>query len=186
MAPDTEHSMALQEPLARFVESPDKKNRFLYQFNGTTIYEWEQTLEECIIYIPAPPAPVQVTIEPTLLTVGLKSDTVPPFLQEPLFDKVETNESTWTKEDGMIVIYLQKAAKGKVWKTLLLGRPVVNKSGAETSTYCELNPLQHEQVQQVLLLERWQEEHRGMDFRDATFNGSVPDPRTYMGGISYR
>jgi hypothetical protein len=34
-----------------------------------------------------------------------------------------------------------------------------------------------------MLLERFQEEHPGMDFRGAQVNGAVPDPRTFMGGL---
>ena len=48
-----------------------------------------------------------------------------------------------------------------------------------------VNPLFKQEIQQQLLLERFQEENPGMDFRDAKFNGSVPNPRTYMGGIGY-
>jgi hypothetical protein len=35
------------------------------------------------------------------------------------------------------------------------------------------------------MLERFQEENPGFDFRDATFNGEVPNPRTFMGGVGY-
>ena len=35
------------------------------------------------------------------------------------------------------------------------------------------------------LIERFQEEHPGFDFRSAEFNGQVPDPRAFMGGVKY-
>ena len=35
------------------------------------------------------------------------------------------------------------------------------------------------------MLERFQEEHPGFDFSNAEFNGSIPNPRTFMGGVSY-
>ena len=31
-----------------------------------------------------------------------------------------------------------------------------------------------------------QEEHPGFDFRNAEFNGNVPDASKFMGGVSYR
>lgn len=151
------------------------KNRFLFQLNGKTVYEWEQTLDEVILYIPAPPnckaSSLAITIQPRLVTVGLRNE--PPFLDEPTFDLVDVRESTWTVEDHCVVIYLHKARKALVWQAALTRFPV------------QLNPLQLEQVQQTLLKERWQGEHPGMDFRDATFNGSVPDPREFMGGVKY-
>ena len=78
-----------------------------------------------------------------------------------------------------LVIYLQKANKGVVWEGTLQGNASI------ASGTAKLNPIQLQQVQQELLLERWQEENPGMDFRDAQFNGSTPDPRTYMGGVKY-
>ena len=39
------------------------------------------------------------------------------------------------------------------------------------------------EMQKELMLERFQEENPGFDFRGAQFNGSVPDPRSFMGGI---
>ena len=35
------------------------------------------------------------------------------------------------------------------------------------------------------MIERFQEEHPGFDFRSAEFNGQVPDPRAFMGGVKY-
>ncbi len=37
-----------------------------------------------------------------------------------------------------------------------------------------------------MLLERFGEEHPGFDFSQAALNGTVPDPRTFMGGVSYK
>jgi hypothetical protein len=45
---------------------------------------------------------------------------------------------------------------------------------------------QKQDIQKSLLLERFQQENPGFDFRDAEFNGSVPDPRTFMGGVNYK
>ncbi|CAN0027242.1 unnamed protein product [Heterosigma akashiwo] len=37
-----------------------------------------------------------------------------------------------------------------------------------------------------MMLERFQEENPGFDFSGAEFNGMVPDPREFMGGVKYR
>ena len=163
---------------------PSIPGRFIFLYNHQPIYEWEQTLNDVTLYITKPPSVptknIICNIQPNHLQLGQKvssqSQSQPFFLDEDLFETIDAHESTWTCEDNEIVIYLQKAAKGKVWKSALKGR---------VSPAVQLNDYQLQQIQQQLLLERWQEEHGGMDFRGAKFNGSAPDPRTFMGGVSY-
>jgi hypothetical protein len=161
------------------------KNRFIFEHQGSPLYEFEQSLSEVILYIPAPPVQssslLHCQISPHHLQLGLRGSTQM-FLDEDTYETVDVSESTWCLEDDkigntnrkLIVIYLHKVAKGVVWKSALKNRWNV--------TIDEFNL---QQVQQQLLLERWQEENPGMDFRDATFNGSAPDPRTFMGGVKY-
>lgn len=157
---------------------PSIPGRFIFCYNGQAIYEWEQTLNDVTLYITKPPSVptknIDCHIQPNHLRLGQRS-AQQFFLDEDLCETVDVHESTWTCEDNhTIVIYLQKVAKGKVWRAALKGRFPV-----------QLNEMQVQQTQQQLLLERWQEEHPGMDFRGAKFNGSAPDPRTYMGGVRY-
>lgn len=42
-----------------------------------------------------------------------------------------------------------------------------------------------EATKRQMMLERFQEENPGFDFSGAEFNGSAPDPRTFMGGVKY-
>ena len=42
-----------------------------------------------------------------------------------------------------------------------------------------------QEVQKKILLERFQEENPTFDFSGAEFNGQIPDPRTFMGGLNY-
>jgi hypothetical protein len=49
-----------------------------------------------------------------------------------------------------------------------------------------IDPITLERMRQQMMLERLQEENPGMDFRNASFNGNIPDPRTFMGGIGYK
>lgn len=163
-------------PVAACFQRNPANKRFVFLFNNNPIYEWEQTLEEVILYIAAPPgvatADLRCEITPSQLRVGLKT-AKQWFINEDTFAKVDVEESTWTMEEGTIVIYLQKANKALLWNAALTGQAV------------ELDPAQQEAVKQDLMLERFGNEHPGMDFRDANFNGSVPDPRSYMGGIKY-
>ena len=75
----------------------------------------------------------------------------------------------------MIHVILAKVFKGETWESALLG-----KDKKEI-----VDPYTKSMIQKEMMLERFQEENPGFDFRDAEFNGSIPDPRTYMGGVKY-
>lgn len=51
--------------------------------------------------------------------------------------------------------------------------------------YLQVDPFTQSEIQKGLMLERFQSENRGFDFSGATFNGQVPDPKTFMGGVGY-
>jgi len=188
--PTSTNTMSLSSPST--TEQPscclrrdDETKRFIFEYNGRSIYEWEQSLDEVVIHVPAPPSIkanlIHCKISAQHLQLGMKGSNQY-IIDERTFGKIDIEESTWTLENGNVVLYLQKANKGLVWETALLGRTV-----GETTLVAYLDPYQLEQVKQELLLERWQAENPGMDFRNATFNngGGVPDPRTYMGGVKY-
>ena len=104
----------------------ESKGRIPFYHEKQKVYEWEQNLEEIIIYIQAPecvlsknkelvrrqlkpgqPMPkLDIKITPTHLTVGLKD--YPPYLSEDFSQNVKASESLWTLEDGEIVIKLIK------------------------------------------------------------------------------
>lgn len=160
---------------------PTIAKRFIFEQANNPIYEFEQSLNEVVLYIPAPPhvtsSNIVCRIQAHHLQLGLAgADRF--FLDEDTGGAVDTTESTWCLEEDhgvkMIVIYLQKMAKGMVWPAVLSGK-----------FDAKIDPLSLEQVKKDMMLERFQEEHPGMDFRDADFNGSVPDPRQFMGGVSY-
>jgi CS domain len=196
--------------------------RFMAQYNGHTVYEWEQSLNEVIIYIVSPiqnrnqgsddaNAKIICHISATHLQVGIQknhsnplSDNINYYIVEDIYHPIETKESTWCieqedldadtnsskQQQDVITIYLQKVAKGMVWEAPLRGHSKTAGTagdGKNANNSNILDPFSLQDVQKSLLLERWQEENPGMDFRDATFNGgSIPDPRTYMGGIGYQ
>uniref|UniRef100_A0A7S2YNX7 CS domain-containing protein n=1 Tax=Entomoneis paludosa TaxID=265537 RepID=A0A7S2YNX7_9STRA len=169
-----------------FVRHPQHEARFILQHEGRFIYEWEQSLNEVTLYIPTPQRIEERALEardfvcdilPQTLRVGLQRHAGNYFLNQATGGLIDCAASTWTWEAGVLTIELQKANKGVVWETAC--------RGGGSAPPVSLDPMQLEQERQRLLLERWQEENPGMDFRGATFNGSVPDPRTYMGGIRY-
>lgn len=173
--------------------------RYIYLHMGAAaVYEWEQSLQEVILYVPAPdfllqnPKSIVCTIVSNHLQLGQRGQQVSEqqhqqyFLDEDTWQTVNVKESTWCIEDNCIVIYLQKANKGIVWEAALKGRQQLDDTNNESLTpFATLNPTQLQNVQQQLMLERFQEENPGMDFRDAKFNGSAPDPRTFMGGVQH-
>lgn len=92
------------------------EGRMKYEYEGRTIYEWEQSLEECNIYIGPPPgvprSVIEIVITYNHLTVGIKD--TPPFIDEDIFRTVKPDESYWMMSDGEININLQKMKKGEV------------------------------------------------------------------------
>lgn len=184
---------------ARMIHDSSKTGRYFFLFQNRRVYEWEQTLSEVIVYVAAPPnrnvskISIDCQIAPNHVKLRLldpQREQNPYFLDEPTFGSVEVDKSFWCieqvetttddddqlKEIKMIVIYLQKANKAVVWENVFTGK----------FPDAKLDPMQVENAKQSLLLERYQEEHGGgFDFRDAKITGSVPDPRTFMGGVKH-
>ena len=165
----------------------EKNGRFVFEFNGIAVYEWEQTLDDVSIYVKPPPFvekgnQIKCEISPKNIKLGLQGGTQW-FIDEPSGGLIDVSESTWSLEEDdsdssqkVISIYLVKANRGAQWNTALMG------NGAVTGA---LDPIAQEEVRKNMMLERFQEENPGFDFRDAEFNGSVPDPRKFMGGIKH-
>ena len=102
-------------------------------------------------------------------------------MDEATFSKVDTMESSWylDEDEGKIHIILIKAHRGEVWDAVLL--PV----GANDDRLL-VDPITQEAIRKDMMLEKFQEENPGFDFRGAEFNGNVPNPREFMGGVQYR
>lgn len=155
--------------------------RNVFVCNQQIIYSWDQNLEEVNLYIPAPPnqtaSSLDISIQPQRLQVGIRGhDRF--FIDEETYSKVVTHESSWylDQDSKEIHIVLIKAHRGQVWDRVLKG--ISN----ETS---QIDPFLQQKMRRDLLLERFQEEHPGFDFRNAEINGDVPDPRNFMGGVKY-
>ena len=111
--------------VGRTQKHPTIADRYIYSHSGRKVYEWEQSLEEVIIYIDAPtnispPRLIVVDISTNSLRVGLGgSDRY--FIDEPTFDKVKVKESSWYLDDGVITIVLAKCFQGQTWEGVLRG-----------------------------------------------------------------
>jgi len=157
-----------------------KDGRYVFEYNGQTIYEWEQSLDECNIYINTPPGVTRdildVSIGMNNVQIGIKNEK--PFINEATGGAIILKESYWTfdKDSNEININLQKMRKGENWASAL---------GGATSSSASLDEFTKEEQKKKLLLERFQEEHPGFDFSGADFNGQVPDARAFMGGIPH-
>lgn len=177
----------------QFPEAPTKmtqktsEGRYKFEYEGRTIYEWEQSLNDVLIYIPAPPGvplskkTLEISITPNHITVGLKG--APPYLDEDTGSTLKAKESTWYVEDGFIVLNLQKMNKAEIWECALKGRTLAGSTESPPSS--GIDPYTKEEVKKKLLLERFQEEHPGFDFSGAEFNGTVPEARDFMGGVKH-
>lgn len=151
-----------------------KEGRYKYEYQGRTIYEWEQSLEEVNIYIEPPPGiprnMYDIVIGHKHIKIGIKN--APPFIDEDTWGPVKSAESFWTLVDGELNINLQKMNKAETWEAALKGR------GGQV-----IDDFTKEKEKKKMMLERFSEEHPGFDFSNAEFNGSVPNAQEFLGGV---
>ncbi|DBA04815.1 TPA: hypothetical protein N0F65_004452 [Lagenidium giganteum] len=149
--------------------------RRAFKHNDRLIYEWEQSMEEVNLFITPPPGitanHIECEITAMHLRLGLRGSR-DRFLDHDFTSPVVVKESYWMLDGGELNINLQKMKKGLTWSSVFVG-------------HGELDPLAQEATRKQMMLERFQEENPGFDFSNAEFNGSAPDPRTFMGGVKY-
>jgi hypothetical protein len=126
-----------------------KEGRLKYEYEGRTIYEWEQNLNEVLIYINPPPGitkkELEIDISHRHLKIGIKNTA--PYIDEDTWGPVKTSESMWMMDDGELIINLQKMNKAETWECALLGRH------GQT-----VDPVTKEEIRKKMMLERFQEE----------------------------
>lgn len=90
----TSSSLAQTEKLAK----KGKEGRIAFEYEGRTVYEWDQSLDEVNIYIMPPDgvtaAILAISIQPTHLKVGLRG--APPFIDEELGGVIVPGQLTVT------------------------------------------------------------------------------------------
>lgn len=138
-----------QPPPPTIMTKKGKEGRLKYEYEGRTIYEWEQNLNEVIIYIIPPPGITKklfdIEISHRHLKIGIKN--TPPYIDEDTWGPVKTSESMWMMDDGELIINLQKMNKAETWESALLGR-----NGQV------VDPVTKEEIRKKMMLERFQEE----------------------------
>lgn len=165
--------------ISRHVPLKNENGKYAFIHNGSKIYEWQQDLDSVSMILPSPSTNLHakdfdIQIKPKRLKIGLKGyDRY--FIDEKVFDVVDTAESSWFLDEGSINIYLVKSKRGQVWDF-----PLYSKDAP-----MEVDEHTKQEMRKDLMLERFNEENPGFDFRNASFNGSVPDPREFLNGIKY-
>ena len=148
--------------------------RATFVHEGRDIYEWEQSLDEVLVYFKTPPgvkaAHIDCAISSGHVRLGLKG--APPFLDEGLSCLAVARDSFWNKDGEELTLTLTKARKGETWLCVFKGHGALDASATA-------------EVHRSMLLERFGAEHPGFDFSGAAVNGAVPDPRTFMGGVRH-
>ena len=96
---------------------------------------------------------------------------LPPSSLSFLFRCLAPLHSSSADSDGL-QITLQKALRGELWPSVFKGHGKLDEAAAAD-------------VSKQLLLERFGSEHPGFDFSQAEVNGTIPDARTFMGGLKY-
>jgi hypothetical protein len=176
-------STQMSIPITKTTQEPGT-GRYVFSCNGQKVYAWDQNLDEVNVYIPAPPnlpaSAFDISIQPQALQVKIRSHDKF-FIDEKTFSKVDKSESSWylDEDEGEIHIVMIKAHRGLVWDSVLMGNDGIASQGT-------VDPLTQEAIRKSMMLERFQEENPGFDFRDAEFNGNVPEPREFLGGVKYR
>uniref|UniRef100_A0A7S1FQW0 CS domain-containing protein n=1 Tax=Corethron hystrix TaxID=216773 RepID=A0A7S1FQW0_9STRA len=198
--PASQQSSQFSSPTSKFRNTITKKGsepgRYVYEdiATGRKIYEWEQSLDEVTMYVDAPPgittaSQLKCIISPSRLKLGIApsgNTTTPYYIDEATGGKVRTDSSSWYLDDGIITVVLGKVFKGETWECALTGVAKSGEGGNGTAAAAAaVDPYTKQEMMRGMMLERFQEENPGFDFRDADFNGAVPDPRTFMGGVRY-
>ncbi len=141
----------ISDQAPQIMAKKSSEGRIIFQHNGCTVYEWEQSMSEVNIYINPPTGVTRkmlhIVISHHHLTVGLKDTN--PFIDEDTWGIIKPDESLWTFADGEININLQKMNKAEAWDSALVGQ-----GGQSIDAYTK------EEVKKKLMLERFQEEVR--------------------------
>lgn len=147
------------------------KERKKFEYDGKTIYEWEQGLQDVIILI-KPPSQIKFKmidykLTTKKLTLGIKGSKDLYLNNEFLFE-IKPQESYITFEDGVLTFTLQKMIENETWKAVF----------KDHITGQDLVDFDSQKAQ--LLREKFQDQYGGFDFSEVKFEGRVPDPRTFM------
>eukprot|EP01104_Vermistella_antarctica_P002091 TRINITY_DN1224_c0_g1_i2.p1 TRINITY_DN1224_c0_g1~~TRINITY_DN1224_c0_g1_i2.p1 ORF type:complete len:139 (+),score=38.57 TRINITY_DN1224_c0_g1_i2:181-597(+) len=106
-------------------------------------YDWDQTEEELTLNIRVEDGvrarDLDISIEPTHFRAGIKGSE--PIIDGDLGQRVRTDESTWTIEDGVIEVTLTKV-KSDWWASAIKGEEEIDLDLIEGAKYLDDGLLQ--------------------------------------------
>ncbi|KAE9408128.1 nuclear movement protein nudC [Gymnopus androsaceus JB14] len=92
-------------------------------------YKWTQLLGEVDIHVPLPQGTrgrdLSVVIQKKRLSVGLKGSQ-DKILEGELCKEIKVEDSTWTLEDGVALIHLEKLNQQTWWENVLTHHPKID------------------------------------------------------------
>jgi hypothetical protein len=121
----------------------------------TERYVWTQQLSELAVNIPMPAGTkakmLIVDITNRHLRVSIKGQATP-LIDGEFHKRVIVDDSTWTLEDGELVLSLQKENKMEWWKCVLVGDPEINtqKVQPENSKLSDLDGETRQTVEKMM------------------------------------
>ncbi|TPX65291.1 hypothetical protein SpCBS45565_g05270 [Spizellomyces sp. 'palustris'] len=110
-------------------EAYDKARKEKEDAEQTSLpYTWKQTLQEVDITVQLPKGikgrDLNVLIQKRRLKAGLKGQD--PILEGELCNDVKVDDSTWTLENGELLIHLEKINQMEWWKNVLTHHPEID------------------------------------------------------------
>ncbi|KIK70944.1 hypothetical protein GYMLUDRAFT_33034 [Collybiopsis luxurians FD-317 M1] len=97
-------------------------------------YKWTQLLGEVDVHVPVPKGTrgrdLAIVIQKKKLSVGLKGSQ-DKILEGELCKEIKMEESTWTLEDDVVLIHLEKLNKQQWWENVLTHHPKIDTTKIE-------------------------------------------------------
>eukprot|EP00980_Cylindrotheca_fusiformis_P006557 scaffold1384_cov116-Cylindrotheca_fusiformis.AAC.35 len=158
---------------------------------STPKYKWTQTIDECSVLIGVPKRirgkDLDVVITPTSLSVKTKKalegqEKPHTFVEGQLFDKIRSEESTWSLEGGVVIVVLDKLKK-TFWSSILEGDEKIDTELVDSRRHIgEYDEATQGQIRKVIFDQ--EQYHKGLPTSDEIL-GKKPDIPQMPPGVEY-
>lgn len=133
-------------------------NRYIFEYNNIKIYEWEQNLNDIIIYINLPynnikKKDLNIIITNKHIKINL-INSLQSYIDEDTYKEINVSDSLWYIEDNILIIQLAKMYKGDLWEYPLISK-LLTENNKDELIIDEATKLE---IKKQLMLERFQEE----------------------------
>ncbi|KAJ3074076.1 hypothetical protein HDU98_012195 [Podochytrium sp. JEL0797] len=159
-------------------------------------YKWKQTLQEVEIRITVPKGTkgkdLDIQLKKESIRVAFKADKANPIVEGALCKPIKMDDSTWTLENGELLINLEKVSQMEWWKNVVQHHPAIDttKIQPENSKLGDLDGETRSMVEKMMfdqrqkaagkpsseelnkqeILKKFQQQHPEMDFSNAKMN----------------